>query len=138
MNFVTAERHNDISTTNQTAAEKMGHSFATHLNTYSSYLVGGQENLYNLYHSAIGNTSHTLKSKVEVLSIGDLWFAMKSCHPTSDFTKRYFLSMNLLNLEEVTKIPKCIVFAFLRLAKESQCHIFFQLLQDVLQKKRKK
>jgi hypothetical protein len=99
-NFVTAERHNDILTANQTAAEKMGHSFATHLNTYSSYLVGGQENLYNLYHSAIGDTSHNLKSKVEVLSIGDLWFAMKSCHPTSDYTKANFLSMAQKELVE--------------------------------------
>jgi hypothetical protein len=78
----------------------MGHSFATHLSTSSSYVVGGQEMFYNSYHSASGDKSYAMKSKGEVWSIGDLWLAMKSCNPTSDYTKAYFLSIAQKELVE--------------------------------------
>ena len=87
------DRHLDTLTATHAEAEKMGHSYSTHLSIYSSQLVDGIEEYFNLYHSAIGDTSHTLQPGHELLSLADIYFTMESCHPSSDSKNAYYLSL---------------------------------------------
>jgi hypothetical protein len=52
-NFISKDRHLDSLTATPAGAEKMGYSYSTHLSTYSSQLVDGIEEYFNLYHSAM-------------------------------------------------------------------------------------
>jgi primosomal protein N' len=50
------------------AAEKLGHSSATHAARYSSEEIGQEEKLYNMYHSGIGDTSYIVLQDQEFLT----------------------------------------------------------------------
>ena len=57
----------DLTASDQ-AAEKLGHSSATHASRYSSEEIGSEENGYNKYHLGIGDTSHLILQDQEFLS----------------------------------------------------------------------
>jgi hypothetical protein len=99
-NFISKDRHFDTLTATHTGAEKMGHSYSTHLSTYSSHLVDGIEEYFNLFHSAIGDISHALQPSHELLSLADICFTMKSCHPSSDSKIAYYSSLAQKDLVE--------------------------------------
>jgi hypothetical protein len=63
-------------------------------------LVDGIEEYFNLYHAAIGDTSHTLQTGHELLPLADIRFTMKSCHPLRDSKIAYYLSLAQKDLVE--------------------------------------
>jgi hypothetical protein len=80
-----------VLTSTEIGAAKMGHTAGTHLKSYSNQIEVSEDH-YNLYHSAIGDLSHSWKYTSDKLTIEDISKAMRLRYPQADVTKSCYLT----------------------------------------------